>query len=91
MALSNELITKIINHEILISEISNRDLGDFCEYANSKYRVGSPIISDQDYDFIFLKELKLRNPNHKIFQNIENEGEGFSEEKNSYSRSNAIN
>jgi len=81
VALSHELITKIINHEILISEISNRDLGDFCEYANSKYRVGSPIISDQDYDFIFLKELKLRNPNHKIFQNIENEGEGFSEEK----------
>jgi len=81
VALPHELITKIINHEILISEISNRELGDFCEYANSKYRAGTPIISDQDYDFIFLKELKVRNPNHKIFQNIEDEGEGFSEEK----------
>ena len=49
--------------------------------ANQRYRIGSPIISDEDYDFIFLHELAKRLPNHPFLKKVEDEIEGFSEEK----------
>ena len=42
---------------------------------------GSPIITDENYDFIFISELAKRMPNHPFLKNIEVEVEGFSEEK----------
>jgi len=79
--LSSEKIKLIVQKKILPSELSNEELGYFCELANTKYRSGYPLISDEDYDFVFLKNLKKRDPHHKIFQSIEPEVIPFSEEK----------
>ena len=79
--ISQKKIQKIIDHQLLPSDLNLQELGDFCHYANEKYRDGSPIISDQDYDFIYLKALKERSPNHPLLQFVEPEIKGFSEEK----------
>ena len=81
MQISKEILEKIITKKIVVNDLSTKDLELFCIYANKEYRSGNPIISDSDYDFIFLKELRKRVPNHKFFQTIELEGKGFSEEK----------
>ena len=81
MTLSKENINKIIHQDILVEEISDEELADFCAHANSTYRSGSPIVSDHDYDFIYLAALKERIPSHEIFSSVEPEGLGFSEEK----------
>jgi len=83
LALSSNKINNILNQEIFLDELSNEELSDFCILANEHYRNGSPIISDQDYDFIFFKELKKRLPDHYLVKEIEPESKtGFSDEKN---------
>ncbi|MDC9715251.1 MAG: helix-hairpin-helix domain-containing protein [Gammaproteobacteria bacterium] len=77
MALSQAIIDKII----LVDELSDQQLADFCELANTSYRAGSPIISDQDYDFVYLATLKKRTPNHPLLKTVEPEGVGFSSDK----------
>ena len=81
MALSSVIINQIIQQEILLDDLSDDDLAEFCQTANLAYRSGNPIISDQDYDFIYLPALKNRVPQHSLFQFVEPEGRGFSEEK----------
>ncbi len=81
MALSSSIINQIIQQEILLDDLSDDDLADFCQTANLAYRSGNPIISDQEYDFTYLPALKQRLPKHALFQSIEPEGQGFSEEK----------
>jgi len=79
--LSDKKISNIVNHEISIKDLTDQELASFCVYANEKYRAGSPVISDEDYDFIYLKALKDRTPSHPLLQSVEPENEGFSEEK----------
>jgi len=74
-------VKDIIEKKILVSDLSNSELENFCKLANSKYRDGSPIISDEDYDFIFLKEFKRRDPTNIFFTYVEPENDAFSEEK----------
>jgi DNA ligase (NAD+) len=81
VGLTDEQKLKIINRDLLVEDLSDYQLGEFCEYANSQYRAGYPVISDADYDFIYLKALKKRSPDHKIFKYIEPEIIAFSEEK----------
>jgi len=81
VSLSQEKISQIQKKIILVNDLDNQELGEFCEYANSLYRSGNPIISDDDYDFIFIKALKERLPDHSLLQFVEPENEGFSEEK----------
>jgi DNA ligase (NAD+) len=81
MALLPSVINQIIQQEILTDDLSDDDLADFCQTANLAYRSGNPIISDQDYDFIYLPALKQRLPKHPLFESIEPEGQSFSEEK----------
>ncbi|HIM57976.1 MAG TPA: DNA ligase, partial [Gammaproteobacteria bacterium] len=81
MALSSVIINQIIQQEILLDDLSDDDLADFCQTANLAYRSGKSIVSDQDYDFIYLSALKQRLPKHFLFQSVEPEGQGFSEEK----------
>jgi DNA ligase (NAD+) len=81
MALLPSVINQIIQQEILTDDLSDDDLADFCQTANLAYRSGNPIISDQDYDFIYLPALKQRLPKHPLFESIEPEGKSFSEEK----------
>ena len=81
MILTDKQKLKIIKRDLVVNDLSDEQLGEFCEYANAQYRAGSPVITDEDYDFIFLKALKARLPNHKIFQSLEPEIIPFSEEK----------
>ena len=79
--LSKKTVEKIANQNILISDLSDDELAEFCIIANQMYRNGESIISDQDYDFVFLAELAKRLPDHPFLQKLESENEGFSEEK----------
>jgi DNA ligase (NAD+) len=81
VALNSSIINQIIQQEILLDDLSDDDLAKFCQTANLAYRSGESIISDQDYDFIYLPALKQRLPQHPLLQSIEPEGQGFSEEK----------
>jgi DNA ligase (NAD+) len=81
MALPSSIINQIIQQEVLLDDLSDDDLASFCQTANLTYRSGEPIVSDQDYDFIYLPALKQRLPRHPLLQSIEPEGQGFSEEK----------
>ena len=79
--LSNQIIKNITSQISLVSDLSDDVLIEFCAIANQRYRIGSPIISDEDYDFIFLHELAKRLPNHPFLKKVEDEIDGFSEEK----------
>ena len=79
--LTNSKLEDIASQKSLISDLTDDSLVEFCTIANQRYRDGIPIISDEDYDFIFIAELFKRLPNHSFFQKIEAENEGFSEEK----------
>ena len=79
--LYNEKVEEIAKQNILISDLSDDELAEFCIIANQMYRDGEPIVSDQDYDFVFLAELTKRLPHHPFLQKLESEHEGFAEEK----------
>jgi DNA ligase (NAD+) len=78
---SKGLIQDVIQQKILLDDLSNDELVNFCQQANLAYRDGNPIVSDQDYDFIYLAELQKRLPRHELLQSIEPEGHGFSDDK----------
>jgi len=79
--LTNIQIQDITNQKILISDLTDDDLLDVCKILNQSYREGNPIVSDEDYDFIFILELSKRLPNHPFLKKIESEDVGFSEDK----------
>jgi len=79
--LTTKKINDIANQRMLVSDLTNADLVEFCSIANQKYRNGSPITSDENYDFIFIPELAKRIPNHPFLQKVEVEAESFSEVK----------
>lgn len=81
MSLSQDLVQSIIRQDILLNDLSDQELAEFCQQANAAYRDGNPIISDQDYDFIYLAELNKRLPQHPLLHSVEPEGQGFSDEK----------
>ena len=71
--LSKKTVEKIANQNILISDLSDDELAEFCIIANQMYRDGESIVSDQDYDFVFLAELAKRLPDHPFLQKLESE------------------
>ncbi|SMM98455.1 DNA ligase [uncultured Candidatus Thioglobus sp.] len=81
MELTQDTIDKIIHQTVSVDKLSDAQLSNFCELANSTYRDGNPIVSDQDYDFVYLPALQKRNPNHPLLNAVEPEGEGFSKDK----------
>ena len=81
MSLAKVIIEKIIQQQILTDDLTDDDLAQFCQTANFAYRSGEPIISDKEYDFIYLAALKQRLPNHPLLQSVEPEGSEFSEDK----------
>ena len=76
--LTEKIIQDISNQITLVSDLSDEELVEFCKVANQRYRAGSPIISDENYDFIFISELAKRIPNHPFLKQVEDEIEGFS-------------
>lgn len=79
--LTDKQIQDISAQITLVSDLSDDNLLEFCQLANQKYRAGSPIITDENYDFIFISELSKRIPDHPFLKKVEGEIEGFSEEK----------
>jgi len=77
--LSEKKIQDIIDQKTLATDLSNSDLLEFCILANESYRSGSPLITDENYDFIYISELQKRLPDHSFLQKIESESEGFSD------------
>lgn len=71
--LTEERMRDIISSPMYISTISDDELVEFLKVTNALYRGGSPIISDEDYDSIYLAELKKRNPNHEFLISVEPE------------------
>ena len=69
--LSKKKVEEIANQNILISDLSDDELAYFCIIANQMYRDGESIVSDQDYDFVFLAALTKRLPNHPFLQKLE--------------------
>ena len=68
--LSKKTVEKIANQNILISDLSDDELAEFCIIANQMYRDGESIVTDQDYDFVFLAELAKRLPDTSFFTKI---------------------
>ena len=79
--LNEKKIQDISSKIILVSDLSDEELLEFCIFANQRYRTGNPIITDEDYDFIFIYELAKRIPNNPFLNQVETENDGFSEEK----------
>ena len=79
--LTDQKIQNIAKQSLLLDDLSDDEMAEFCTVANQCYRDGKPIVSDQDYDFVFLTELSKRAPHHPLLTRIEPENKGFSEEK----------
>jgi DNA ligase (NAD+) len=56
-----------------LTACSDQALIAFLQLANALYRGGEPIISDADYDHVFLAELKRRIPDHPLLESVEPE------------------
>lgn len=72
-ALSELSISALCQHQIEASDLSDDELLEFLTIANALYRSGDRLISDADYDFLFLAELKQRQPKHPFLTEVEPE------------------
>jgi DNA ligase (NAD+) len=70
--LSPELIAQIASQPDP-QRLSDDQLLEFLQSCNALYRSGEPLISDADYDFIFLAELQKRHPHHPYLETVEPE------------------
>ncbi|MGZ0080744.1 BRCT domain-containing protein [Methylomonas sp. YC3] len=64
---------ELCTHADLLHTVTDSELVTFLEIANALYRGGEPIISDADYDFVYLAELKKRQPEHPLLHTVEPE------------------
>ncbi|WP_347986824.1 BRCT domain-containing protein [Methylomonas sp. AM2-LC] len=71
--LSTERFYSLIDSQQLLSAYSDAELVKFLQIVNALYRGGEPIISDADYDGVYLAELKRRNPEHEYLFSVEPE------------------
>jgi len=71
--LSEDRFYQLSQHPELIQSYTDEELVAFLQLANALYRGGEPIVSDADYDFVYLGELKRRNPEHPLLQTVEPE------------------
>ncbi|MDT4328859.1 BRCT domain-containing protein [Methylomonas sp. MS20] len=66
-------VTELLANQALINAAGDEDLIAALEVANALYRAGAPIVSDADYDFVYLNELKRRQPEHPLLHEVEPE------------------
>jgi DNA ligase (NAD+) len=71
--LSEDDVAVFSDPENNVTDIDNDKLVEFLELANLLYRAGEPFISDNQYDFIFLEELRRRDPDHPFLHTVEPE------------------
>lgn len=72
-ALSEEKLEAIAERRIDEGSLSDDELVEFLQVANALYRGGAQIISDAEYDFTFIAELRRRHPSHAFLQHVEPE------------------
>lgn len=66
-------LAELLKAKTEASALNNDELLGCLQLANILYRGGEPIISDADYDFIYLAELRRRDPQHPFLQQVEPE------------------
>ena len=71
--LTEEQVEAIVKRQIDETELTDDQLVEFLEIANSLYRAGLQILDDAEYDFTFLAELRIRNPYHPFLSRVEPE------------------
>lgn len=71
--LSEEEVFRIAKKEIRVENLSDEKLLEFLRIANATYRGGVQIISDGDYDYIYIEELRKRQPMHPFLHQVEPE------------------
>lgn len=71
--LSENDIISLVGAEFELSAVGDDALLEFLLLANLLYRAGDPLISDEQYDFTFLQELRDRNPDHPFLHTVEPE------------------
>jgi len=71
--LTEKEVVAISEENVEISTINEGLLVEFLTLANMLYRGGAPLVSDGQYDFVFLAELRRRNPEHPFLQEVEPE------------------
>ena len=71
--LKEEKVFEIAERRVDEGVLSDIELVEFLEVANALYRGGEQIITDAEYDFTFIAELRIRNPAHPFLQAVEPE------------------
>ncbi len=71
--LSEEELSAITDPEVDLTAVDDDKLLKFLELANILYRAGEQYISDDRYDFVYLEELRSRNPYHSYLDTVEPE------------------
>lgn len=71
--LSEDELSAFTDPEIDLSDVDDDKLLEFLELANLLYRAGEQLISDEQYDFTFLEELRNRIPEHPFLHTVEPE------------------
>lgn len=71
--IGEQRICTLVEHTDQIDTFSDGELSAFLQIANALYRGGEPIISDADYDFVYLAELRRRDPQHPWLHDVEPE------------------
>lgn len=71
--LTEERMLDVARHPLYVKELTEDELVEFLRIANAFYRGGYPIISDADYDAIYLQELKKINPDNDYLHRVEPE------------------
>ncbi|MGZ4959172.1 MAG: helix-hairpin-helix domain-containing protein [Methylomonas sp.] len=71
--LDESRIGELSQHPDLVTDCTDDELVAFLKVANALYRGGEALISDADYDFVYLAELKRRHPQHPLLQTVEPE------------------
>ena len=72
-ALNDEKVEAIAARLVDEGALSDEELVEFLELANALYRGGAELVSDAEYDFTFLAELRMRHPHHPFLDRVEPE------------------
>lgn len=72
-ALTEIRLFEIVTQPKLSAHLTDAELEEFLTVANALYRGGEEIVSDADYDFVFMAELEKRDPDHFLLARVEPE------------------
>lgn len=71
--LSEEELSAFAGLEVNLPVVDDGKLLEFLQLTNILYRAGESLVSDEQYDFFFLGELRRRSPNHPFLHTVEPE------------------